>query len=185
MLIMALKMRAIMLFCVIALCALVSVATGAGAGVVDNSIIESLAETPSVDITKELGGAKAESDPDLSFMEETLLIATAKFLMEEMTEEEVTSVLKDVYDSADDIVMVYIISPRGVIESVYPDEYDAAVGDFIVRSPVGGMTLKAREFFQTDEYTSVREGITCYDAVQPIIANSGQYLGAIIAKVAS
>lgn len=202
---MALKIRAAILFLVIALCALVGVAaaaTGTGAGIVDNNIIEPefgwvqgiiqdddiiepLAEETPVDIVEGLDETEAEYDFVPDFVEEELLIAAEKLLMEDMTEEEIQSVLQNVYDNIDGVVMVYVISPRGIIEAVYPDEFHAAVGDFIVRSPVGGTVVKAREFFVTNEYTSARENITGYDAVQPIIADSGQYLGAIVAKFSS
>jgi len=177
-----------MLFLVIALCALVGVAaaaTGTGAGVVDESIIESLAEeTPVEDVVEEVDEAETENGTS-TLIEAELLIAAQELLTEELTEEEIQSVLKNVYDNLDGVVMVYVISPRGIIEAVYPDEFNAAVGDFIARSPVGGTVVRAQEFFITNEYTSVRENITGYDAVQPIIANTGQYLGAIIAKFSS
>ncbi|MCL2460837.1 MAG: PDC sensor domain-containing protein, partial [Euryarchaeota archaeon] len=185
-----------------ALVGVAAAATGTGAGIVDNNIIEPefgwvqgiiqdddiiepLAEETPVDIVEGLDETEAEYDFVPDFVEEELLIAAEKLLMEDMTEEEIQSVLQNVYDNIDGVVMVYVISPRGIIEAVYPDEFHAAVGDFIVRSPVGGTVVKAREFFVTNEYTSARENITGYDAVQPIIADSGQYLGAIVAKFSS
>jgi len=228
---MALKIRAAILFLVIALCALVGVAaaaTGTGAGIVDDDIIEPLAEETPVDdkysydkylddkysYDKYLDDKYSDYDysdyeslyaeyldeevldeeslegleelvNEILMIEADLLIAAQQFLVEDMAEEEIQSVLKDVYDNIDGVVMVYVISPRGIIEAAYPDEFNAAVGDFIVRSPVGGTVVKAREFFVTNEYTSARENITGYDAVQPIIADSGQYLGAIVAKFSS
>jgi hypothetical protein len=78
--------------------------------------------------------------------------------------------------------MVYAFNQGGIIEVVYPDKYKESVNDFIGRVPVGGMLLKAREFTQTDEYTSPREKITGYDVIYPVISSDGEYLGAIVAK---
>ena len=192
-----------MLFCVIALCALVGVATA-----LDEEIIEPIAEDDFVDLVDELEEVaadteeleevaadteeleevaadaeelEAEDDLGLGF-EKAFLIAAQELLTEGLTEKEIDSILKKVFDSSDDIVMVYIVSPKGVIEAIYPDKYSAARGDFIARTAAGAMTLKAREFFQTEEYTSAREGILGFDAVQPIITDTDEYLGAVVAK---
>ena len=119
-----------------------------------------------------------------SFIEGQLLDA-AERLSANRNAAEIEEVMVNVYDNVDGIVMVYLITSEGVVEAIYPDEYNAAINDFVGRSPVGGTLIKAREFTQTDEYTSAREKITGYDAIQPIISSNGEYLGAIVAKISS
>ena len=122
-----------------------------------------------------------------TFIDEKFSIAAQQFLMDEIPEEEIRSVLEDAYDNfgIDGIAMVYITNAKGIIKAVYPDEFAAAAGDSIARSPVGKEIIKAREFFKTEEYTSTRENITGYDIVLPICTENGKYLGAFVTKFSS
>ena len=113
------------------------------------------------------------------------LPAAAETISANWNPADIEEAMTNLYDTVDGIVMVYVITPKGIIEAVYPDEYNAAIGDFIGRLPVGGVLLKAREFTQTDEYTSPREKITGYDVIHPIFSNDDEYLGAIVAKFSS
>ena len=210
---MALKLKTGMIFLVIALCALVGVAsaaTGTGAGVTEEAvapIMPAIEEPPlaveedetdvvegnetvavegneTVAVEENATGEEVVAAPVDTSVDGQLLSASQK-LSADMTETAIDAAVQDVYNNVNGAVMVYVINARGVIEAVYPDEYSAAVGDFIGRSAVGGVVLKAREFTETKEYTSAREGITGYDAVQPIISSDGKYLGAIVAKISS
>ena len=191
---MVLKLKTGMIFLVIALCALVGVASAAtGAGIAEEAAttIGPLAEetplaaegeeTEIVDGNETSEEASAAPPVDTSINGQ--LASAAQKLSTDMSNFE--SAIQPVYDNVNGVVMVYVINPRGIIEAVYPDEYSAAVGDFIGRSAVGGVVLKAREYTETKEYTTAREGITGYDVVQPIISSDGKYLGAIVAKFSS
>ena len=211
---MSLKLKHGMLFLVIALCTLIGIASAAGGGTggVSESALASFVETPSssalvddgvdnddeiddeVDNDDEIDDEvdnEGEVDDEVAIVEsadysiEGQLLDAAERLSENWSTAEMKEVMTSVYTNVDGVVMVYVINQRGVVDAVYPDKYKDAVGDFVGRSPVGGMLMKAREFTQTDEYTSAREKITGYDVVQPVFSSDDEYLGAIIAKFES
>ena len=187
---MTFKLRVGIILLVIAFCALTCVVSAASAvkSDTDNSDLEAIIADFEAETEENVGdldaGVSEGAEEEVSdiLAEEELLFAAEK-LSTELTDSEIEEVLKEVYDTMDGVALVYVITPKGVISSIYPDGYSDSIGDFIGRSPVGSMIIKAREYIRTDEYTSAREKITGYDAVQPILSEDGEYLGAVIAKI--
>ena len=228
---MSLKLKHRMIFLVIALCALIGIASAAGGGtggidkteialfgdgvsianivddvdaIDDEEEIEDVDDAvdneeevgdddDAVDDEEEVGddeecGEDEECDETVKPVDTSIegqLLAAAEKLSVNWSAAEIEEAMASIYKNVNGVVMVYAITPKGVVEAVYPDKYNAAVGDFIGRSPVGGILMKAREFTKTDEYTSAREKISGYDAIQPIISSDDEYLGAIVAKFSS
>lgn len=208
---MSLKLKHGMILLVLALCALIGIASAAGGGIggeakteigiFDESSLNVAAFDDEVDNGDEIDEEEVineecnedeECDEEVAIEIEPVdtsiegqLLAAAEVLSENWSAAEMEEVMENIYNNADGVIMVYVITPRGIVEAVYPDEYNAAVGDFIGRSPVGGILMKAREFTKTDEYTSAREKIDGYDVIQPVITSDDEYLGAIVAKLSN
>ena len=141
-----------------------------------------------VDTEDELDEETVVKEPEpepVDYSIEAQLPAAVAELGENWSAADVEDAMETIFQNVDGVAMVYIINPDGVIEAVYPDEYSAAIGDFVGRLPVGGILMKARELTTTDEYTSPREKITGYDVIQPIISSDDEYLGAIVVKFSS
>ncbi|MDR2854853.1 MAG: hypothetical protein LBV40_01675 [Methanomicrobiales archaeon] len=201
-----------MIFILIALCALIGIVSAAGGGtgtgvstalfnenpldvvpffdgeeevVVDDEVVEVVAEEECAEGDEECEAAKVAVVEPANISVDDQLLTAAGTLSENWSDAEITDVMTGLFKNVDGAVMVYVIDDRGVIKAVYPDKFDAAVGDFVGRLPVGGILLKARELTETAEYTSPRDKITGYDIIHPIMKKGGEYLGAVVVKIAS